>query len=250
MRTVDFTQHIAGSADAVWERLTNPTYLREWLRVADATIELRPGGRFHCVWDFGGISGYRVRGTVLEVDAPRLLRVAWPLPDADSTVVQFTIDSAFYGLERDYGGSDLRVLHDGFAESGRGRFEFDGHNRHWRQGIGELAAALEGRPGKPRPGAVAGLVFVGGVPGEGLLVRDVIVGSPAANAGIEPGDLIRAVDGQPLGALDDFHAWVDHRAAGDTGVFMVNDRTTSITLAAPEDIAAIVERIRTATASK
>jgi len=40
--------------------------------------------------------------------------------------------------------------------------------------------------------------------GEGVIVSRVIPGSPADNAGIEPGDLIRSVNKQPVASTDDF----------------------------------------------
>jgi serine protease Do len=44
---------------------------------------------------------------------------------------------------------------------------------------------------------------------DGLLVRGVEDGGPAAAAGIERGDLIVAVDGKPLTRVDDIHAALD-----------------------------------------
>jgi len=47
---------------------------------------------------------------------------------------------------------------------------------------------------------------------DGLLVRGVEGGSPASAAGIERGDLIVAVDGNPVKRLDDIHAALDTEA--------------------------------------
>jgi serine protease Do len=49
---------------------------------------------------------------------------------------------------------------------------------------------------------------------EGLLVRDVAEDSPAARAGLAPGDLIVAAAGQPVRTIDDLSGAL--RAAGDT----------------------------------
>ena len=49
---------------------------------------------------------------------------------------------------------------------------------------------------------------------EGLLIREVAENSPAAHAGLAPGDLIVAVASQPVRTIDDLSAAL--RAAGDT----------------------------------
>jgi serine protease Do len=51
---------------------------------------------------------------------------------------------------------------------------------------------------------------------DGLLVREVQAGGPAAAAGVQPGDLIVAAAGQPVASIDDLHAALD--GAGDGGI--------------------------------
>jgi serine protease Do len=48
---------------------------------------------------------------------------------------------------------------------------------------------------------------------DGLLIRAVVEGSPAAAAGLERGDLIVAADGKPLGGLDDLFDALEGAAA-------------------------------------
>jgi serine protease Do len=50
---------------------------------------------------------------------------------------------------------------------------------------------------------------VGLPPREGVLVREVADGSPAATAGLLRGDLIVAAGGQPVTSIDDLLAAVD-----------------------------------------
>jgi len=70
---------------------------------------------------------------------------------------------------------------------------------------------------------------------EGLLVRDVEEGSPAARAGLAQGDLLVAVGGRSLASVDDLYdalATVD--AAGQLEVVVVRgaeERTVSVDLA-------------------
>ena len=51
---------------------------------------------------------------------------------------------------------------------------------------------------------------------DGLLVREVQVGGPAAAAGVEPGDLIVAAGGTPVATIDDLHAALD--GAGEAAI--------------------------------
>ncbi|MDB5940978.1 MAG: DegQ family serine endoprotease [Ramlibacter sp.] len=51
---------------------------------------------------------------------------------------------------------------------------------------------------------------------EGALVSSVEKGSPADKAGLQPGDVIRAVDGQPIVASGDLPAIISRSAAGDS----------------------------------
>jgi serine protease DegQ len=51
---------------------------------------------------------------------------------------------------------------------------------------------------------------------EGVLVIDVVPGSPAATAGILPGDVISAIDGSPIRTVADFLVALREREPGDT----------------------------------
>ena len=50
----------------------------------------------------------------------------------------------------------------------------------------------------------------------GARVSSPVLRSPAAQAGIRPGDLITAIDGKSVASTDDFIASVDRHAPGDT----------------------------------
>jgi serine protease Do len=55
----------------------------------------------------------------------------------------------------------------------------------------------------------------------GLLVRAVEDGSPAAAAGIEPGDLLAAADGTELASVDDLYGVLDSAAGGSLELVVV-----------------------------
>lgn len=50
---------------------------------------------------------------------------------------------------------------------------------------------------------------------DGALVTSVRPGSPAAKAGIQPGDVIRGLDGKPMKTLEEMQAYIKSRKVGD-----------------------------------
>ncbi len=75
---------------------------------------------------------------------------------------------------------------------------------------------------------------------DGLLVGGVVEGSPAAAAGLAEGDVLTAVDGQPVGDVDAL--WDALDAAGDSVELTVlrgtDERTVTVSFAEPEAEAA------------
>ena len=55
----------------------------------------------------------------------------------------------------------------------------------------------------------------GVAPGEGVLVADVVPGSPAQEAGIQAGDVIVSVDGVPVGSTDELQTEIMYRQVGE-----------------------------------
>jgi uncharacterized protein YndB with AHSA1/START domain len=238
--TIDFIQHVRADPQRVWEALTTEDGLRRWLRVTDAEIPTTAGRPYRLTWESIGRAGGRntrvQEGVVAAVSSPVLLALEWRLPTSGAMTylsVQIQQSYALFGESREQ-ECDIWLIHSGFPTHGVAMFEYDGYLRHWRQDIGVLAAWLEARPGKPTPYALAGLQFVGGAYGVGLLVADVFIGSPAHEAGIVAGDIIRAVDGHPLHSLDDFHEWIDARMPGESGRFTLTDREVTVTVESVE----------------
>lgn len=71
----------------------------------------------------------------------------------------------------------------------------------------------------------------------GIVVANVVPGSSAQAAGIEPGDLINQIDGQPVGTVDGVSAALKDLHPGDTITIQLSrgllSYTTQATLAAP-----------------
>jgi len=239
--TIDFVQHINVAPEDVWPRLTTEEGLRTWLGVSTAVIPVRKGEPFCMRWEARGWASGKVdfgyEGTVERFQPTELLALNYRLPHSGvMTQLSIQLQQSFAAFGNDAGREcDLWLTHAGFPSDGVGRYEFDGHNRHWRQGLGMLAADLEGRPAKPQPYVLVGLKCVGGQPGHGLLIEDVAGGSPADLAGIRPGEILKSVNGRPLEALDDFHDWIDHCSVGDSGLFEFADRTITVPVESVED---------------
>ncbi|MBY0409452.1 MAG: Do family serine endopeptidase, partial [Burkholderiaceae bacterium] len=70
---------------------------------------------------------------------------------------------------------------------------------------------------------------------EGALVANVSKGSAADKAGLEPGDVIRQVDGQPIVASGDLPAWVGQAQPGQEAKFTVWRQGKSVELTAKLD---------------
>jgi iron complex transport system substrate-binding protein len=70
---------------------------------------------------------------------------------------------------------------------------------------------------------------------EGVLVFSVVEGSPAAHAGLRAGDVIIAVDGEPLRAVEDLLAALRERSPGDRVALDIlrrgGQRSLTVTLA-------------------
>jgi len=71
-------------------------------------------------------------------------------------------------------------------------------------------------------------------PREGVLVADTVAGAPAREAGIQPGDVIVAIDGRPMRNIDELQSEIMYRKVGETvDVGIVRDReemTLEVTL--------------------
>jgi uncharacterized protein YndB with AHSA1/START domain len=132
---------IRGSAERIFEALTNPDQRAKWWGAEDRfqtkhmESDLRPGGRWMMSGTGLGGRPFRVEGTYRSVDRPRLLAFTW-LPDwqgdATESIVRFDLD------EKD-GITTVRLTHSGLA-SERSRQSHQG----WPQILTWLRTYVEG----------------------------------------------------------------------------------------------------------
>ncbi len=67
----------------------------------------------------------------------------------------------------------------------------------------------------PGSGAFLGVTTRAAAAGNGLLVGEVVPGSPAEKAGLQPGDIIQSVDDRPVAAPDDLGTLIGGHKPGD-----------------------------------
>src|SRR5215471_15049410 len=79
--TLSFRRLLHHTPAHVWEAISTPEGLREWLMCTRAVIDGRPGGEIELV---SGPAGYRSRGKILRWEPPRVLEYEWkvaPVPE-------------------------------------------------------------------------------------------------------------------------------------------------------------------------
>lgn len=99
-----------------------------------------------------------------------------------------------------------------------------------------LVAAQDGSPGGKNGTPFVGVRYAEAE--DGVLIEEVVADSPAADAGLEVGDVVTAVDGEAV-TIENFASVIRSKAVGDTVVFSVtrDDETLdiSVTLAEAPD---------------
>lgn len=81
LATLTFRRVYSHAPALVWDAITTPEGLREWLMCTHAAIDPRPGGRIELV---SGAGAYHSTGTILVWDPPRVLEYEWnvgPVPE-------------------------------------------------------------------------------------------------------------------------------------------------------------------------
>jgi uncharacterized protein YndB with AHSA1/START domain len=79
--TITFQRTLRHAPELVWEAITNPRELKEWLMCSSATIEGRTGGTIEMV---AGPAQFHVKGKILTWDPPRVFEYEWkvsPVPE-------------------------------------------------------------------------------------------------------------------------------------------------------------------------
>ena len=118
-----------------WSYLTEPEHVAEWFTEASPVGEVGAPYRL----DFG--EGSVVEGPVVLVETGRSFAHRWAWLDAEprqETLVRWTI------REHPSGGSEIELVHEGWAEAGADSAIRDDHEAYWSGYLDDLRDLLEG----------------------------------------------------------------------------------------------------------
>ena len=161
-------------------------------RLGDGGLRATSGAVSAVGRSFRGPRGRRIAGSIEHTAAVARGSAGGPLVDAAGRLVGLSSVRLDGGLVLALAAdADLRTRADALArgEAPLGR----------TLGVGVVSARAARRMRRA----------VGLPERDGLLVREVQAGGPAAAAGVEPGDLIVAAGGRPVASIDDLHAALD-----------------------------------------
>jgi uncharacterized protein YndB with AHSA1/START domain len=130
---IDLTVETAATPGRVWSMLTEPRLVAEWL--TDSTPVRRVGDEYRL--DFG--DGSVIEGVVTELEPGRRFAYTWMWTGSEAheeTLVAWTV------APRDEGGTEVRLIHDGWAEAGLDGTVRDDHEGYWIGYLEDLAAVL------------------------------------------------------------------------------------------------------------
>jgi serine protease Do len=191
-----------GDAPAIaWrdERAALGTPVFALARLGDGALRVTSGAVSALGRSFRGPRGRRIAGSIEHTAAVARGSAGGPLVDAAGRLVGLSSVRLDGGLVLAlHADADLRTRADDLA---RGEAPV-----RRTLGVGVVSSRAARRMRRA----------VGLPEREGLLVREVQAGGPAAAAGVEPGDLIVAAGGRPVSSIDDLHAALD--GAGDAGI--------------------------------
>ncbi len=211
-----FEQTVPAEPGEVFRMFTNSTALREWL--ADRVLA-NPvvGGCLYLEWQ----SGYYVAGwfTGLQSGSHVALTMQGRGEPGPSQVD--------VRIEPCEGGSLVTLVHSGLGEGVEWEEARKSIHRGWNQAFLRLANALDnGSDMRITSRPMLGLLFGAFNPeaagmlkvpvSEGLLLDGTLEGMGAQNAGLLKGDVIVEMNGRPVTNMNNVHAAVHGKKAGDT----------------------------------
>lgn len=130
---IDLTIETDVSPMVAWATITEPRRVAEWFTRASGVGRVGDPYRL----DFG--EGTVVDGVIVELELGRTFAHTWMWTGAEAheeTLVAWTV------APRDEGGTEIRLVHDGWAEAGLDASVRDDHEGYWAGYLQDLAAVL------------------------------------------------------------------------------------------------------------
>jgi len=201
----------------VYRAFTAPGALRDWLCQA-AQVDARKGGRIYLWWN----QGYYTAGTFTDLAPNEFLSFTWQgpgepaptavriefQPEGDSTRLTLTHSGFGPGAEWEEIARQIESNWVNVLENLQSVLEQGKDLRFWRRPVFGL---MSGELITEEHAAKLGLPSA-----EGILLSGVVEGLGAAQAGLQKGDVVVSLDGNPITTFDSFTNALQPHNAGDT----------------------------------
>ncbi|RIK44469.1 MAG: SRPBCC domain-containing protein [Chloroflexi bacterium] len=132
-RTIEKEIFIKASPERVFDAFTSSDALAHWWAMAEAELDLRPGGR----WRFKWTSGQSVHGIIVEVERPRRLVMDW---DEGEHLHDTRLTVEFHA---ENGGTRIHLVDTGYGSGGDWDALYEGVTTGWGWALEGLRAWLE-----------------------------------------------------------------------------------------------------------
>ncbi|MBD0260561.1 MAG: SRPBCC domain-containing protein [Cytophagales bacterium] len=144
-KEIRITVHIHAAPEAVWDTLTNPAKIAQYMYGAIARTDWEPGSPVHYYFARNGQETLVVKGEVILNQAPRYLEhtlfpTTWHLPDIPGNYL-----SAVYQLTPKGDGTDLTVIQRDFSRVAEGEKRYHDALNGWSEILPKITAVAEGK---------------------------------------------------------------------------------------------------------
>lgn len=203
--TLVLERRIDATAERVYDALTNPISLREWLCNNALRSNAQEGGAIFLTWN---TTNYHATATILKLEENSKVKFHWQGKDEDAFKVKFLIDA-------DGDSTQVTLKSSGETE-----------HVNWENALDNLKSVLEtGWDERLTKRAILGVIPVGfnadiakeiGVPvDEGARFSGTVPGSGAESAGLQGDDVIVMIDGTAVTGGFDIPRAVGNKRAGE-----------------------------------
>jgi uncharacterized protein YndB with AHSA1/START domain len=132
---IDLRVDMPSAPGRVWSALTDPSIVAEWLTTASPIGRI--GDPYRLDFDDDSV----IDGVIMKLEPGRQFSYTWSWAGSEpheETLVAWSV------TPRPDGGTELRLVHDGWAEAGLDGSARDDHERYWMGYLEDLVAVLAG----------------------------------------------------------------------------------------------------------
>ncbi len=144
-KEIRITVHINAAPEAVWDALTNPAKIAQYMYGAVARTDWEPGSPVHYYFAQNGQETLIVKGEVILNQAHRYLEhtlfpTTWNLPDVPGNYL-----TVAYQLTPTGNGTDLTITQQGFDRVAEGEKRYNDSVNGWPGILPKITAVAEGK---------------------------------------------------------------------------------------------------------